>query len=99
MRKLPVIAAALALSVSALPAVIVQAQAAPAKSPYCSTPAQANSLSWQQYYGCWGGPAVKPAMYRPAPAQAKGGVDFCKLPAEANSLSWQQYYGCWRAHH
>jgi hypothetical protein len=101
MRKLPIIAAALALTVSAVPALIVQAQAAPAKSPYCKLAPAANQ-SWAEYYGCWS----KPAMARPAAAEARRPeaqpaafkTNYCKLPAAANA-AWAEYYHCWGPHH
>jgi hypothetical protein len=97
MKKL-LIAAVVA---SAMPALFVQAQAAPAKSPYCNMPGAANQ-AWAEYYGCWGGAprGQNTAMAQPA-TNGSGGApanpDMCKLPAAANA-SWAEHYGCWKAH-
>lgn len=101
MRKLLFTAAVLGLAASVVPAIVDQAQAAPAKSPYCNMASQANSLSWQQYYHCWGNSGPAPAAYYQPPYQAPPAPtngDFCKMAAQANSLSWQEFYGCWRPH-
>jgi hypothetical protein len=100
MKKLLIPAAALALAVSAVPALVVQAQAAPAKSPYCNMAPAANQ-SWAEYYGCWGKPArAQPAMAAERPARARPAAyqtDYCKLAPAANA-SWAEYYHCWGPH-
>ena len=102
MKKL-LIAAAAVLAVSAVGLPLTQAQAAAAKSPYCSMAGAANQ-SWAEYYGCWGRPPMGPHMgmaqpaMAPAPAPMAYQTDYCKLPQSANSLSWAEHYGCWKAH-
>lgn len=97
MNRMLIAAAVLAMSAAAI---ATEAQAAPAKSPYCNMPGAANQ-SWAEFYGCWGGPPRMRdmAMVEPVMARERGpmDVDMCKLPAAANA-SWAEHYGCWRPH-
>jgi hypothetical protein len=102
MKKL-LIAAAAVLAISAAAGLSISAQAAPAKSPYCSMPGAANQ-SWAEYYGCWGSAPRGPNMGMAQPAMMTGPAapmadttDYCKLPAAANA-SWAERYGCWKVH-
>lgn len=99
MKKLLNTAAALAVAVSTLSYLAGQAQAAPAKNPFCNLPPAATIASWAEAYGCWGAPPR--TQFQPAPSQTAytgpGQTDFCKLPAAINA-SWAEYYGCWRPH-
>jgi hypothetical protein len=102
MKKIIIASTALALALSTVPAFVGQAQAAPAKSPYCNLAPATTSASWAEYYGCWGGhPMAQYKPYKPAPTHVvytgPGQTDFCKLPVAANA-SWAEYYGCWRPH-
>lgn len=109
MKKILITAAAMAVAVSTASYLAGQAQAAPAKSPYCNMPKASNNgyaadLSWAQYYGCWGGHAAKTAPARAIPARAaSSNAVFCHMPKASNNgyaadVSWAQYYGCWRPH-
>lgn len=108
MRKLITTAIVSAFALAVVPAVVEQAQAAPAKSPFCSMAPANTSASWAEFYGCWGSPPrAQPAQYnapqynpqyKPAPAPVAYQTDFCKLAPAANA-SWAEYYGCWKPHH
>ncbi len=106
MKKLITAATVSAFALAMAPAIVEQAQAAPAKSPYCSMAPASSSASWAEFYGCWGSaPRAQPAQYnppqyRPAPAQvAYTQTDFCKLAPATTSASWAEHYGCWEPHH
>jgi hypothetical protein len=109
MRKLITAATVSAFALAMAPAIVEQAQAAPAKSPFCNMAPATTSASWAEFYGCWGGPPrqyqpaqYNPPQYKPAPAQVAytgpGQTDFCKLSAASNA-SWAEFYGCWKPHH
>lgn len=98
MRKFTVAATMLAFALSAAPAVIQQAQAAPAKSPFCKGMAsQKNLVSWAQYYKCWDTSPARVRLTAHVPA-ARNKSPFCAMGAsQKNLVSWDQYYGCWRS--
>ena len=59
MKKWFMAAAALAVVAATAPAWVIQAQAAPPKSPFCNLPKASNNsyaadASWADRYGCWG---------------------------------------------
>lgn len=95
MKKFIVAAAALGLAVSTVPALMGPAQAAPAKSQYCSLASgQKNLVGWNAYYHCLA-PAPQPARVavrsRPGPAKDP----FCKLAgSQKNLVAWNAYYHC-----
>ena len=98
MKKLLIAAAISALSISAIPALVGQAYAAPAKNPMCAMAAsQKDLVGWSQFYGCFGS---RPTVQR-AVARTRAGApqnDFCKMAAgEKDMVGWSQFYGCW--HH
>jgi hypothetical protein len=72
MNKMLIAAAALTLAVSTVPALVGQAQAAPAKSPFCSMAPATTSASWAEYYGCWGGPPRAYDQYNQPVVQMRG---------------------------
>jgi hypothetical protein len=95
MKKLIVAAMALGLAVSTVPALIGVAQAAPAKSPFCSLAAgQRNLVGWNAYYHCLGTepqPSRVAARRYAEPAKSP----FCKLAnQERNLVGWNAYYHC-----
>jgi hypothetical protein len=114
MKKLIVAAATFGVAVSLVPALIAQAQAAPATSPYCNMPKASNNgyaadLSWAQYYGCWGSAPMAQNSGMAQPAVAAPGrptgyqAAYCSMPKASNNgyaadLSWAEYYGCWKPH-
>jgi hypothetical protein len=98
MKKMLITAAALAVAVSTAPYLAGQAQAAPAKSPYCNMAKASNNgyaadLSWAEYYGCWGGHPARTAQASAPPAQtwappaqaAASNAVFCNMPKASNN--------------
>ena len=100
MRKLLWTAAALTLAMTTGPALLGQAQAAPAgQAPECSIAARAADASWQEHYHCWeNGKAATTAHRVPVAAKPKGGAlaPECSIAARAADASWQEHYHCWR---
>jgi hypothetical protein len=106
MKKLITAATVSAFALVMAPAIVDHAQAAPAKSPYCSMAPASSSASWAEFYGCWGGaprtqyqPGPAPVAYNPPPGNGPGATDFCKLAPATASASWAEFYGCWKPHH
>lgn len=95
MKKLIVVAAALALAVSTVPAFVGPANAAPAKSPYCKLAGgQKNLVAWNAYYHCLG-TAARPTRLALRGRQGTARSPFCKLSgAQKNLVSWNAYYHC-----
>ncbi|HEY2531041.1 MAG TPA: hypothetical protein VGJ20_24430 [Xanthobacteraceae bacterium] len=91
MKTHVLVAAALTLATTVSIAVGAAQAASAARNPMCNM--QPSSASWQEYYGCWGGGAAKPApaVARVQPASSK--TEYCHM--QPNSASWQEYYGCW----
>jgi hypothetical protein len=98
MKKLMLVTAALALAAIAVPAAIDQAQAAPAKSPFCNMPAQKWNTNWGQYYKCYGmnpaRPHVKAVHAIHHKRLAPGTSPYCNIPSEKWNINWGQYYHC-----
>jgi nitrous oxide reductase len=98
MNRLLLAAAALALAVTTGPAMLGQAQAAPAaKAAECSNAARMNDASWQEHYHCWNnGQATAPTVpvaAKPAPSTKS---PECSNTARMNDASWQEHYHCWK---
>jgi hypothetical protein len=95
MKKLLTAAAVLALAISTVPSVIGQAEAAPAKSPYCAlAKAQKNPVAWNAFYHCLGTPSRPTHVLlrgRALPAKSP----FCAMAkAQKNPVAWNAYYHC-----
>jgi hypothetical protein len=96
MKKLLFAAATLVLAATTGPALLVQAQAAPAtRSAECNVAAQAGSASWQEHYHCWGAQAgTVPVVNLVAPKPSTKAAE-CNMAAQAGNASWQEHYHCW----
>jgi hypothetical protein len=87
MKKLLIAAAIVAVSGGVF---VGPGQAAPMKDPMCGMAGQGANESWQDHYGCWRGPMVKPVAARPSKKDP-----MCKMGSQAGSQSWAAYYHCW----
>jgi hypothetical protein len=98
MKKILIAASALALAGAMSPAVTSSAQAAPAKSPYCSMAAgQKNLVGWNAYYHCLSSaPAPRLAHHAAVRTPAGPAKDpYCKMAStQKNLVSWNAYYHC-----
>lgn len=96
MKKLFLAAAVSALAVSTVPALVGQAQAAAAASPYCKMARQEkNPIGWDEYYHCFGTPRITHVIARRHEAAPENAL--CKMAGqEKNLVSWDEYYHCWR---
>ena len=98
MKKLLIAAAISAFTIWSVPALVGQAQAAPAKDPMCALAgSQKDLVGWSQFYGCFG---TRPTVQRAAVRSKRGAPegDYCKMAAgEKDMVGWSQFYGCW--HH
>ena len=94
MRKLAVAGAAQAFCAVTASPLVTQAQAAPAKSPYCNMPFKKWSTNWQEYYHCFGTP--EPQLTRTIHREggpAKNAM--CNVGFQKWNMGWQQYYHCY----
>jgi hypothetical protein len=97
MKKLLIATAISAFTIWSVPALVGQAQAAPAKDPMCALAgSQKDLVGWSQFYGCFG---TRPTVQRAALRSKRGAPsDYCKMAAgEKDMVGWSQFYGCW--HH
>jgi heme A synthase len=97
MMKPFVIGAALALFAIAAPALVHQAQAAPARNPFCAMAGgQKNPMGWDEYYGCFGSAPGRAAVVHHVHERHATKDPLCSLAnQEKNPMGWDEYYHCW----